>query len=194
MLTAPVASGSSTSESYAWTGLPPGCSSLNTSELYCLPAEPGNYSVGVTESDHQGGSVSETPVPLVVLPPLLLNSLQASAQSVVAGTSVRFDAEVGGGTTPYTFAWAGLPAGCASPTTSSVSCTFPATGTSWVTVVATDAAGSTIAGSVQVVVVGAPAGPALPSFDLLAAAVGAVAVANVVIWWWPRREQKEREG
>jgi len=38
----------------SWTGLPPGCSSANSTYLECTPSAPGSYGVTVTLVDHTG--------------------------------------------------------------------------------------------------------------------------------------------
>jgi hypothetical protein len=44
--------------SYVYTGLPPGCSSLNASVLLCFPTSAGNYTVTVTVTDPYGQTAS----------------------------------------------------------------------------------------------------------------------------------------
>ena len=191
--TAPVSSLGATSFAYSWFGLPPGCTSVSTPLLVCAPSAPGNYTVGVTELDLRGGSVSETPVSIEVLPRLAVAFLTASGDQVATGTSVRFSASGEAGVGPYAYSWGGLPSGCASVSVSSLSCSFPAAGTFWVTVVITDADGITAARSVKIVVESPPAAgvSAFLLEVLLLVGVAAVAAANVAVWWWlPKRKAR----
>lgn len=56
------ASGGSGTLSYAYSSLPPGCSSQDTASLPCVPTSPGVYSVGVTVTDSLARSASATTV------------------------------------------------------------------------------------------------------------------------------------
>ncbi|MDE1881492.1 MAG: hypothetical protein KGI89_13205, partial [Euryarchaeota archaeon] len=53
-------SGGTTPYSYAYSSLPPGCSTQNTASLSCTPTTSGNYSVMVTVTDGSSHSVSST--------------------------------------------------------------------------------------------------------------------------------------
>lgn len=191
-LTAPTLSGVTNSTvAYLWTGLPAGCVSADTPLVVCSPSAPGNFTVGVTESDARGASLSEAPVSLQVVPRLQLASLTSSVGQVEVGAPVRFSASGEGGVLPYTFSWGGLPNGCPAVSASSFTCSFSSPGTYWVTVDIIDAQGVFAAGSVKVVVVAAPSGgPALPLPELLLLiGLAGVGVANVAVWWWPRRRR-----
>jgi hypothetical protein len=51
-----------------WSGLPPGCGSVNLSTLNCTPSLNGTFLVVVTVEDSNGGSVTSSPLSLRVVP------------------------------------------------------------------------------------------------------------------------------
>jgi Peptide N-acetyl-beta-D-glucosaminyl asparaginase amidase A len=103
---------------YAWSDLPAGCVSANSSLLSCTPSSPGTYAPTVTVSDSEGDVATSTPAVLVVEPPLLA-SVVASGVGADLGGSLSFSADVSGGSPPYACAWTinGVPAlgGCTGP-------------------------------------------------------------------------------
>jgi hypothetical protein len=54
--------------SYTWSGLPPGCSSVDGPTLDCAPTAPGTYSIVVTVRDRNGFEVASAPFTIVVKP------------------------------------------------------------------------------------------------------------------------------
>jgi len=93
-----------------WFGLPPGCTTANTSSLLCHPASPlnglsGSYSVSVRVRDSRGSivwspstSIEVNARPAVALLPLSLN-LGA------VPWNVTLEATVSGGTPPFVYTW-----------------------------------------------------------------------------------------
>jgi outer membrane protein assembly factor BamB len=128
---------------YAYSGLPNGCASQNTSSLLCTPSASGNYTVSVMVSDPAGVSANaSTPidvVPLKVSWPQV-TSFSASPSTITLGNSTTFTAKVTGGVRPYSYVYASLPPGCASDNTSSLVCTSTAHGTFNVSLKVTDSA------------------------------------------------------
>lgn len=60
------ATGGSGGLTYNWSGLPPGCESINSSALECNPTTAGSYVVVVTVEDSNGGSATGPPIAIVV--------------------------------------------------------------------------------------------------------------------------------
>jgi YVTN family beta-propeller protein len=89
---------------YAFTGLPEGCSTSNTPSLRCAPAEAGNFSVRVSVNDSSGNSVTGA-VFLLVAPHLTCLAF-GSRSSVDIPAAVSFGSAVTGGIWPYAYAWA----------------------------------------------------------------------------------------
>lgn len=146
-LTASASGGGNGGLTFDWNGLPPGCtpSSPGGSVVTCTPTRAGTYEVADTVSRSNGlGGITSVSVQLRVNPDPTV-SIASTAASVDLGSgSVTFSATASGGTGPasYTYAWSGLPAGCAtSSNVSSVLCTPSAAGTSPVTVHVVDALG-----------------------------------------------------
>ena len=105
---------------YAWTGLPAGCSSTAPMAT-CSFGASGNYPVTVTAYDS-----FEVPTPVarayvtVSTDPLVL--LVPVTPSVDLGQTAKFDVRVTGGAPSYSYAYLHLPAGCTSANVAQLTC------------------------------------------------------------------------
>ncbi len=135
------AAGGAPPYSYAYSALPPGCASLNTSSLRCVPAAFGTYTVNANVTDTVGRRASLSATIDVV--GALTVTLAVSPGSVSVGADVTFTATVGGvHGSVLTFAYSGLPSGCTSQNATTFSCAPNATGTFSVTVAVHDTDGN----------------------------------------------------
>ncbi len=92
--------------SFSYTGLPPGCASVNSSSFTCTPTLAGTYNVTATVKDAQGRSVSSTVTEVVKgAASTVAVSLTTSASVVLVGGSFALTAHPTGGVTPYYFLW-----------------------------------------------------------------------------------------
>lgn len=99
-----VASGGSGWIDYAWSGLPPGCSGLDSARLTCAPTTPGTYYPEVTATDALGDSNVARSVPLTVSAAVTaqITGLPAATDQ---GVTLQLAAAVTGGMSPYTCSW-----------------------------------------------------------------------------------------
>jgi len=159
------ASGGTPPLGYRFSGLPPGCFTVNRPTLDCTPTSAGNYTVevNVTDSAHYGVgatlslSVNEQPA---------ITQLTALPTSLDAQQTLRLVALLTGGTQPIQYVWTGLPPGCTSNDSAMLTCRPSGPTSGVVTVTATDADGWVTNGSVRIVVAGDPvftSGAAAPS-------------------------------
>ncbi|MDE1822015.1 MAG: hypothetical protein KGJ23_12430 [Euryarchaeota archaeon] len=141
-------SGGSAPYTYSWTGLPGGCSSANTATLSCTPTASGTVSVTLSVTDTAGhsGSASAS-LTVTASSGTLTVSLSASPTTVTIGQSSALTATVSAGTAPYTYTWTGLPSGCSSSNSATLSCAPAASGTFTIHVNVADSAGKS--GSAQ---------------------------------------------
>ena len=141
--------------SYSWKSLPTGCITVNAPTLTCVPATTGTYYVNATVTDAAGVSQTATSAQVTVkaAPALRSVSVSASVSSLRVGGVVAFTVIVTGGTAPYTYSWSGLPKGCGSVNTSSLTCVPTASGTYSVTVKVTDATGASLTSAAQTMTV-----------------------------------------
>lgn len=93
---------------YAYTGLPLGCSSSDTSNFTCFPSSSGNFVVRVFVNDSAGHSVTAT-TPLTVIPSLKSVEISPSPDHIQVGGSADFTASpaCSGGACPskVTYVW-----------------------------------------------------------------------------------------
>lgn len=188
------ASGGSGSYTYYWGTLPVGCASLSVSTLSCTPLSvgAGSYIVTVTVNDTNGASVSNVlPSTLQVSPALFVSALSGSRSSMDVGQTTVLSASVSGGVAPYTFLWTGLPLGCTSLNTPTLSCTPTTPGSYSPSVSVTDANGFTTSSQSQGVVNAIPTGaePQFLSYDPVNGFLyvpdtgsGQVSVINTTAW------------
>ena len=136
-----VATGGSGNYRYAWSGLPNGCSSANSTDRSCTAASAGSGTATLTVYDSNNGSGGSSGAYRIFSDPSL-ESLGASPSSIDLSQSVNFSAVgLSGGTGTYAFLWTGLPAGCAATNASRVVCTPKSTGTFLLRLNVTDSAG-----------------------------------------------------
>ena len=140
---------------FAYAGLPSGCSTANVSVLPCAPGAPGAFLVRVTGWSSWGinGSASAT---LVVIPSTV-TSFVADPSVVEIGSrtnaTTRFLITVLGGVAPLTYNYAGLPGGCLSSDITPLNCTPQFPGSFNVQVTVSDGAGNTILANASLLVV-----------------------------------------
>ncbi|MEU9098426.1 putative Ig domain-containing protein [Streptomyces sp. NPDC048361] len=131
---------------YTWsaTGLPPGLGiEATTGTVSGTPSKTGTYAVTVTATDHAGKSGSAGFTWTITAPGTGGPTLgDPGSQSVYVGRPVSLALHAAGGTGPYTFTAANLPAGLTiGSTTGVVSGTPTAWGSRNATLTVTDAAG-----------------------------------------------------
>lgn len=116
----------------------PGVTGLNTGTTY-------QFRIATTDqcNNCQGGSYPYTTNSNTITH-LTIHAPVATPTSVQTGSTVQFSISVTGGTSPYTFVWTGLPAGCSSSSSAQLSCTPTSAGTYNVVVTVTDSRGSTL--------------------------------------------------
>ncbi len=140
---------------YFYTGLPPGCGTLNTPSLACLPSAAGTYRIVVAVTDSTGSSVNAT-VTIVVNPHASIGAFTANpvALDVYGATNISVDATGGTGTLSYVYT--GLPTGCTSQDRATLECRPTGAGTSVVKVFVNDSTGSGTSATLSIVVNPAP--------------------------------------
>ncbi len=183
------ASGGSGTYSYAWNGLPPGCGTADVALLSCAPSSSGSFVVNLTVTDTNGVSVTSSAAAVYVLPPLSA-TLTASSRAAVVGSDVTFSAAVTGGLGPFSYTWHGLPPGCQSQNSPTITCTPSESGNFSVTVSVVDALGGNAASSVPVAVNSSTSSSLDFSLFLLIGIVVAVVAAAAVLVVLLRRRRR----
>ncbi|HEV2429651.1 MAG TPA: PKD domain-containing protein, partial [Thermoplasmata archaeon] len=136
------ASSGSGGYTYAWSGLPTGCSGTMAS-IVCTPSGAGTVLVRATVTDSNGFSVSSSTLSFTSYADPSVTTPSPSRASADVGQSVTFTASASAGSGGYVYAWSGLPTGCTS-STSTATCTTTASGTLSVTLTVTDSNGGSV--------------------------------------------------
>ncbi len=179
--------------SYAYAGFPPGCVSENSSAIGCLPTQADYYNVTVSVRDHNNVTVNASASVRVVFDFNVIAPSNTSAGSPFT-ISVNTNETFSGGTAlvpesgfgAFTYNYSGLPPGCASRDSASITCTPTQVGAYHITIAVRDQVGDHQTHTVVVNVV--PAKPATGILGLsgdtgyfvvgvVAAAVAAAAIA-----------------
>jgi YVTN family beta-propeller protein len=106
---------------FGYGGLPPGCTTYDTSSLSCIPSRPGTYSITVDVTDAHGfQSLAEANVS--VRPQLSLSNLTLTPNVLDVGESEVISETASGGVGDYTYSYGGLPGGCAGSNSSRLAC------------------------------------------------------------------------
>jgi hypothetical protein len=144
------ASGGTGQLSYVYSGLSLVCASSNAASLPCTLDKSGTYTVTVIVSDSIGGSTSSTLTIKVAAYPIA--SFTASNLTIDLGQGLALNTHVDGGTEPLSYSYSGLPPGCVSANSASLSCAPSATGSYLVQVTVNDQFGKTSTSSLSVTV------------------------------------------
>ncbi|MCI4316926.1 MAG: ABC transporter substrate-binding protein [Thermoplasmata archaeon] len=163
--------------SFAWSGLPTGCSTGGP-VVSCLPSVDGNYTVSVRVGDSEGNRSTAYVLLQVTGAPLVVKQFTISPSPISLGSAVTLSTTVSGGTSPFRFEFTGLPSGCAgfgggtSTNSSSLTCTPTEAGNFSVTVYANDSNGLSATSQAPLVVLGpSPTSVVIRSFSAVPAAV-----------------------
>lgn len=146
-------SGGTTPYSYSYSGLPTTCLSGDEPSISCTPVVTGNYTITLTVTDNTGLTASKTIVleveNTVTDTGPTISGFSATVNPVGEGNSTVLEVTATGGVTPYTYSYSGLPGGCSSFNTASLSCTPTSSGNFNITVTVTDHDGKTASMSLQ---------------------------------------------
>ncbi|MCI4358655.1 MAG: thermopsin family protease [Thermoplasmata archaeon] len=140
---------------YAWLGLPAGCSSI-TNQVDCSVSAPGVWAVQVRATDSNGVPATSPALPLTVaVDPSVVVASSASG-SLDLGQDAGLAALAHGGSGAFQYRWTGLPPGCQSASLSILPCIPTQTGTFSVGVTVVDQSGALAQSSLLVTVFTAP--------------------------------------
>jgi YVTN family beta-propeller protein len=156
--------------SYAYSGLPPGCMSANSSDVPCRSTEAGTFDVSVTVRGPDGlDKTANATIHVLVDPAFARFSMLPDPVSV--GSTLTVVATVTGGESPYTLQFSDLPTGCSSASSVSFHCVPTAAGTFSASVSATDALGFAFSAQASVTVQPLVPTPAVDQFVVSPATV-----------------------
>ncbi len=161
------------------SGVPPGCGAFGANgTVLCTARATGVYDLQIQVADPWFRSAPASQIVTIDRDPFIAQ-FQASQNPVAVGATTLLSVDVVGGTGGYTYLYSGLPAGCASANTSSLTCRPTSPGRSVVTISVTDSSGTTTSSRLNLTAV-APGSPAGSGSISTGVAIGAgVAVAVV---------------
>lgn len=158
--------GGSPPYTYQWSGLPPGCTAVDSASMACTPTTAGTYGVEVVVTDQANRTVATT-ISLGVVPPPSITSFTVAPFPLRVQETAVFSVVFSGGVNPYTFQYSGLPPGCISQNLSVLTCTPTSAGSFPVSVTLTDVNGVANASATTLVVEAAGPGPTISSFQVV---------------------------
>ena len=183
------------SDRVSWTGLPSGCSSANSSSIACTLTASGPLSVGVSVTDASGFVAKASLGFTADLPPSVSLVVVSPEGSILEGQSLTFQATATDGSGDPVYAWTGLPPGCSSADSPTLSCTPTASGSWWVELTVSDSNhGFGTSQAVNIVVRPSLFGlPALEGYAILGGVVaaGAAVVSLIAVRTARRKHAKE---
>ncbi|MCI4330747.1 MAG: hypothetical protein L3K19_02725 [Thermoplasmata archaeon] len=153
--------------SYAFLNLPVGCTTSDAPSLVCAPTQTGTFTVEGELSDGLGVS-SFANLSFTAEPAPTITSFTATPSTVTVGINATFVTLVGVPSGVWSYAYAGLPAGCGTPSTAAFACAPSQAGAFQVNVTATDHLNAKATASVVLQV---NALPAISSFSASPASV-----------------------
>jgi len=126
---------------YAYRGLPAGCASASVTSLTCVPSAAGTYTPRVYANDTSSHSGTRTTSLVVSGITVVISAFAASANPTSVGLTTYLNVTATGGYGALTYAYSGLPTGCKTASTASLSCSPTGVGTFNVRVYANDTSG-----------------------------------------------------
>jgi hypothetical protein len=180
---------------YSWAGLPAGCASSNESALLCSPATSGVASIWVAVTDTHDAVADSPTLNVTVNPRVHIVDFNESSPSVTVGANLSFVVVAIGGSAPLTYAYDGLPDGCAIADSPTIACQPTTVGNYLVLVTVIDRLGERDMTSENVAVTGhslggggpPPADVTLRSYFPLIVVVVVVAAVLVTVIFLGRR-------
>lgn len=183
---------------YLWEGLPTGCLGTSSAVVNCTFTSAAHLEISLVVSDPVGQTNSSAVLAYEVFAdPVFASYPTPNHDPVSVGDPVTFSANVTGGSGGFTFAWRGLPPGCASIDAPSLTCTPTQNGTFSVSLVMNDSNGVTATSPSWpevVLPVSAPSSPESPvsswytsTYFLIGMIVILVAVVLAVGSWLRRK-------
>jgi hypothetical protein len=144
--------GASGNFTMAYSGLPPGCPSVDSVLFTCTPEEAGSYVIALDLSNTTGATGSSSASLQVNARPQV-TSFGADPATITIGQSTTVRTATSGGTAPVSvLEYSGLPVGCASSSSAVVACTPSVPGTFSLSVLVADQFGVAAGGNATLTV------------------------------------------
>jgi hypothetical protein len=137
--------------SYRYSGMPPGCVGTNSPTFRCTTESPGRYVIHVFVNDSAGFAMALSTSVVVSAPPEI-TSFEQNLPVAEVGFPVDLRSVTSGGTGALSFVYSGLPAGCPTQNSATLTCVPSTAGPTVVTAQVTDSIGVTSLSSVNLAV------------------------------------------
>jgi hypothetical protein len=140
---------------YSWS-LNNGLGTLNATAGPMITFDAGSVagtSKLIVNASLNGAKAMSPPVPITIVAPLSITSFAASSNPTTVNEITHLNVTVTGGLSPYAYGYAGLPTGCISSDSPSISCMPSVPGSFNVTVTVTDSINDTASRTITLLVV-----------------------------------------
>jgi hypothetical protein len=170
---------------FVFTDLPRGCDSVTPStSVSCTPLVAGTFRVTATVTDALGQVMTGSGSLVVHRDPSVSLFVTNGAPTIV-GNPIDLQADAANGSGAFTYAYTGLPTGCDSENSSTLTCTPSATGSYLVTVTVHDSLGVSATAETYANVTASSStsvlGLSATTFDLLLGAIVVLVVVTAVV-------------
>ena len=147
---------SAANDTFSWSGLPSGCSSANASEIACRPVSAGTSHMTVEVTDGNGYHATSAALGFTTFSDPTIGPADGSPASSDVGQTVVFSVASTPGSGGDITVWSGLPTGCESANSTSVTCAPSEWGTFTINVTITDSNGLSASSSAPFTVFAMP--------------------------------------
>ncbi len=135
--------GGSGGNTYAWSGVPPECTS-SFGFISCSPTTTGTYLISLTVTDSNGFSATSARLSFTISSDPSVTSFKVSLSSLDINQSITFATSVSGGKPSFTYSYTGLPKGCVTVNEPTFTCTPTSMGSYSVKATLIDSNGFTV--------------------------------------------------
>ncbi|MCI4358314.1 MAG: hypothetical protein L3J95_03585 [Thermoplasmata archaeon] len=137
---------------YSFQNLPVGCAPTSSKVSTCTPTQIGTFTITAKVVDAAGTPVFSRALHLTVVPDPAIAAFNASPAATDVGKSVALSVNAIQGSGLFVYVYSGLPSGCSTSNTQSLTCTPTVAGRSTIVATVTDSEGKSATANLNLTV------------------------------------------